>query len=74
MATKGIAQAWQTLIQFLSEVRAELAKVIWPSYDEFVGSTLVVLFLVAVFAVFFFFVDSAFAWLASYVIGIYGGY
>ena len=34
--------------KFLSEVRLELSRVIWPKYDEWVGATIVVIFLVAV--------------------------
>ena len=30
----------------------ELSKVMWPSFDEFVGSTIVVLFLVVIFALY----------------------
>jgi preprotein translocase subunit SecE len=38
--------------QFLHEVRVEMSKVVWPTYDEFIGSTIVVLFLVAVIALY----------------------
>ena len=38
--------------KFFSEVRVELARVEWPSWAEFVGSTIVVLILVVAFAVF----------------------
>ena len=44
--------------QFLHEVRVEMSKVIWPSFDEFVGSTVVVLFLVAVIALYLGFLDA----------------
>ncbi len=44
--------------QFLHEVRIEMSKVIWPSFDEFVGSTIVVLFLVAGIAIYLGFLDA----------------
>jgi preprotein translocase subunit SecE len=44
--------------QFLHEVRVEMSKVIWPSFDEFVGSTIVVLFLVAVIALYLGLLDA----------------
>lgn len=40
------------VLQFLSGVRREFAKVVWPSKKELVGSTLVVLALVGAFSVY----------------------
>lgn len=40
------------LLTFFKEVRVELGKVTWPSFNEFVGATIVVLIIVAAFAVF----------------------
>jgi preprotein translocase subunit SecE len=48
-------------VQFLQEVRVELSKVIWPKYDEFVGSTVIVLVIVAAFAVYLGGIDAAFS-------------
>ncbi len=45
------------LVQFLSEVRIELGKVVWPKWDEFVGSTIIVLFLVSLVALYLWVVD-----------------
>jgi len=53
--------------QFLHEVRVELSKVVWPSFDEFAGSTIVVLFLVAIFAVYLGALDAIFYWLIRYI-------
>ncbi len=50
------------VVRFLKEVRAELARIEWPKPDEFVGSTMVVLVLVALFSIFLFGVDRAIAW------------
>lgn len=38
--------------QFLKEVRTELARVEWPTWNEFVGATIVVLMVVFFFALF----------------------
>ena len=48
-------------MQFLNEVKIELGKVAWPKFDEFVGSTIVVLFLVFAFAVYLGLVDVGFS-------------
>ena len=37
---------------FFQEVRNELSKIVWPTKDAFLGATVVVLFVVLVFAVF----------------------
>lgn len=58
------------IVEFLSQVRVELSRVIWPKFDDWIGSTIVVLILVAVFSVYLFFIDSAFSvgakWIFSY--------
>jgi preprotein translocase subunit SecE len=43
--------------QFLEEVRLELKKVSWPTFDELRGSTYVVLSLSIIVAIFLFIVD-----------------
>jgi preprotein translocase subunit SecE len=58
-------------VQFLREVRAELAKVVWPKRDEFVGSTIIVLLLVWAFAIYLGAVDLIFAKLAKYILKLY---
>jgi preprotein translocase subunit SecE len=59
-------------LQFFKEVKHELGKVIWPTYDEFVGSTIVVLVLVIAFAVYLGAVDLALSHLAQYVFAKFG--
>ncbi len=44
---------------FLQQVRAEAAKVTWTSRNETLISTVMVLIMVAIMAVFFFFVDQS---------------
>ncbi len=60
------------IIQFLQEVRLEFSKVVWPKSDEFVGSVLVVLLLVAFFAIFLLVVDSFLAKVVDMVFGAFG--
>ncbi|MBI4552156.1 MAG: preprotein translocase subunit SecE [Candidatus Latescibacteria bacterium] len=48
---------YERAITFLKDVRAELVKVSWPSRDELVGSTTVVIVVSIVFAAFVGLVD-----------------
>ena len=43
---------WEKLTSFVIEVRAEFSKVSWPTRDDLLSSTFVVLAFSAVFAVF----------------------
>lgn len=61
--------AVKNITQFFREVQIELSKVEWPSFNEWVGSTIVVLFLVMVFAIYLGSVDMAFNKLATYIFG-----
>jgi preprotein translocase subunit SecE len=45
--------------QFAQQVRAETAKVVWPNRREVGLTTVMVLIMASLFAVFFFFVDLA---------------
>ncbi len=60
------------VIQFLSEVRTELNKVVWPNYNDWVGSTIIVLILVVIFALYLGFIDFGLSKLASYIFKSYG--
>jgi preprotein translocase subunit SecE len=53
------------VMSFLNEVRMELKKVTWPNRDELVGATIIVCFLVIVFAVILGVMDG----ISSYIIG-----
>jgi preprotein translocase subunit SecE len=44
-------------LQFIQQVRSEVAKVVWPTRREVVLTTIMVLIMAALTAVFFFFVD-----------------
>jgi len=44
-------------LQFIQQVRAEVAKVVWPTRREVLTTTVMVFIMAALTAVFFFFVD-----------------
>lgn len=48
-----------SIIKFLTEVRYELTRIEWPSFNEFIGSTFVVLIIVSAFALYLGLVDRA---------------
>lgn len=48
-------------MQFVQQVRAEAAKVVWPTRKETVVTTIMVLVMAALASVFFFFVDQVIA-------------
>ena len=47
----------QKVANYLKETQAELKQVTWPSKTELVGSTLVVIFVTIILAIFIFAVD-----------------
>ena len=57
-------------VQFARQVRQEVAKVTWPSRRETGISTLMVLIMVVVAAVFFMLVDQFFAWIVRLLFGL----
>lgn len=46
-------------VQFINQVRAEGAKITWPTRREVITTTVMVFILAAMFSVFFFLVDLA---------------
>ena len=59
------------IVQFLHEVRLEFSKVIWPKSDEFIGSTVIVLFLVLIFAIYLGVIDWVFTEIVKYIFRAY---
>lgn len=55
---------------FLQQVRAEVAKVVWPTRRETVISTIMVLVFATIAALFFLAVDGALGWIVRTVLGI----
>ena len=54
---EGAPMAWTNPLTFLQQVRAETAKVTWPTRREVGVSTVMVLVLTTLTAIFFFLVD-----------------
>lgn len=66
--------AIKDLMQFLYEVKGEMKRVVWPKFDEFVGSTIIVLVLVAIFMVYIGGIDAVLAKLRDFIIARYGNF
>jgi len=45
------------VVKFVNEVKLELSRVIWPKWDEFIGSTIVVVVLVTILSIYLGLVD-----------------
>ena len=58
---------------FLQQVRAEASKVAWPSRRETVVSTVMVVVMAFVAAIFFLIADQAIGFGISYLLGLGGG-
>jgi preprotein translocase subunit SecE len=61
--------AWNP-VKFAQEVRQETAKVTWPTRNETLVSTLMVLVMVALASLFFLLADQIIAWLIQAVLSI----
>ena len=57
----GVADTWNEFRRFLSDVRAEMRKVVTPSRKEVKATTSVVIIAVFIFGVYFFVVDGIFS-------------
>ncbi len=57
-------------VKFLQEVRQEVSKVTWPSRNETLISTVMVLAMVALASIFFLLADQIIAWLIQAVLSI----
>lgn len=64
----------KNVTQFAKEVLLELSKVTWPKFDEFLGSTIVVLVLVTFFSIYLGFIDLGLSELMRLVFKLYSGY
>ena len=56
--------------EFFRQVRAETAKVVWPSRRETMMTALMVVIMTSILGLFFFGVDSAFAALVRALLGL----
>ena len=57
-------------MEFFRQVRAESAKIVWPSRKQTVTTGIMVLVMTTILAVFFFGVDSAFSAIVKLLLGL----
>ena len=57
-------------IQFFRQVKQEVKKVTWPTKKEVIQTSLMVIFIVAIAATFFFFVDQILGWVVKLIFGL----
>jgi preprotein translocase subunit SecE len=55
--------------EFIRQVRAETAKVHWPTRKETVATAIMVLIMTSILAIFFFGVDAFFSTLVRFLLG-----
>ena len=55
--------------EFIRQVRAETAKVHWPTRKETISTAIMVLIMTTILAIFFFGVDAFFATLVKFLLG-----
>ncbi|WP_220185287.1 preprotein translocase subunit SecE [Paracoccus sp. S1E-3] len=59
-------------VQFLSQVRAEAAKISWPTRREVVTTTIMVFIMATLASIFFFLVDLAIRTGLAWLVGLTG--
>ncbi len=59
-------------VNFLRDVRSELKKVTWPSKNEVVSTTIVVIAATVFFGFYLFFMDVIFSWVISRIKSLFG--
>ena len=57
-------------ITFLQQVRSEVAKVVWPTRNETLISTVMVLIMVALASLFFLAADQVISWLVQLMLSL----
>ena len=58
--------------EFIRQVRTEASKVVWPSRNETFRTTIMVLIMTALLAVFFLAIDSLFSSIVQFLLGLLG--
>ena len=58
--------------EFLRQVRAESAKIVWPSRKETLMTAMMVVIMTTLLAIFFFGVDTAFSSIVQWLLGLIG--
>ncbi|MEE9350693.1 MAG: preprotein translocase subunit SecE [Thiotrichaceae bacterium] len=62
----------KNLIGFMGNARTEVRKMVWPTRVETVQTTLVVLFMVTILAIFLLIIDSILGWAVKFFLGTGG--
>jgi preprotein translocase subunit SecE len=63
---------YKKLGNFLKDVRSELKKVTWPSKNEVVSTTVVVIAATVFFGFYLFFMDVIFSWVIGQIKSLFG--
>ena len=58
--------------EFIRQVRAETAKVHWPTRKETVATAIMVVIMTSLLGIFFFGVDAVFSTLVKFLLGLLG--
>jgi preprotein translocase subunit SecE len=58
--------------EFIRQVRAETAKVVWPTRQETVRTVIMVLIMTGLLGLFFFAIDALFATIVQFLLGLLG--
>ena len=58
--------------EFIRQVRAETAKVHWPTRKETVATAIMVIFMTVILSVFFFMTDAFFSTVVKYLLSLLG--
>ena len=57
-------------LQFFRQVKQEVKKVTWPTKNEVIRTSIMVIIIVAIDSAFFFFVDQILGWIVKSILGI----
>lgn len=58
--------------ELIRQVRSEASKVVWPTRKETIRTGIMVLIMTSILALFFFAVDSFFAMIVQFLLGLIG--
>ena len=67
-----MAEKRKNPFEFIQEVRAETAKVTWPTYRETVITTVMVIIMSVIAAIFFYLADQVLSALVKFILGLGG--
>ncbi|WP_164118273.1 preprotein translocase subunit SecE [Sphingorhabdus sp. Alg239-R122] len=56
--------------EFVRQVRAESSKVVWPTRQETITTTIMVMIMMTILALFFLGVDSVFGWVVQSLLSL----